>query len=223
MPLMYSPTQVQGAMMPHKTVQKMCFTAELIVAGTDVGNGKVRVDHLFYAASPTTKIGHTIDIPSIPKHSKIINGIFSRNQDDPPIATKQLILFLIMGKDKKLVPIDLYGSGSQGLFWYDNESCYGYSQRFNPGPYILKRSRPSTSRGRIPHGKDAMWEQIKIGLEQRSLWEAAKAIKDPAKRASQMTKYLLPHTAPNGYASAVNYERKSAKSVLRRYPLSFMC
>lgn len=212
MALLCGPTPVQGGRMPFSTVQNMCFTADLIVAGTHVGNGRVRVDHVFYVSVPTTEMIKTVDIPSIPKHSKIINEIFVRGEDVPPITTKRLVLFLVEGKDGKFEPINMIGKGSQGLFWYDDGACYGYTQVINPGPYCLVRSKPGASRGRIPNGRDAMWEEIEIGLEQRSRWEAIEATEELAARARQMAAYLLPHTAPEGYANSVDL-RKAIREI----------
>jgi hypothetical protein len=210
--LLCGPASAQGGRMPSNTVQSMCFTADLIVAGTHVGNGKVRVDHVFYASAPTSEMIKTVDTPSIPKHSKTIGEIFVTGEDVPPITTKRLVLFLVEGKDGKFEPINMVGTGSQGLFWYDNGACYGYTQIINPGPYCLVRSKAGAPRGRIPHGRDAMWDEIKIGLEQRSRWEAIEATENPAARARQMAAYLLPHTAPEGYAHSVNL-RKAIREI----------
>ena len=211
MSLVFGPGSAHGRLLPFRTVQNMCFTADLIVAGVHLGDGKVRVDHVFYVSVPRTKMIKTVDIASIPKHSKIINEIFVRGQDVRPITTKRLVLFLMKGKDGKFEPINVVGKGSQGLFWYDKGACYGYEQPMNPGPYCLKRSRAGASRGRIPHGRDAMWNEIKIGLEQRRRWEAIEAIEDPAARARQMAAYLLPHTAPEGYSYAVDLRKALRK------------
>jgi hypothetical protein len=210
--LLLASASVQGARLPFKTVQAMCFTADLIVAGTHLGNGKVYVDHVFYVSAPTTKTIKIVNIPTIPKHSKIIDETFVRGKHGPPISTKRLVLFLVEGKDRRFEPINVIGKGSQGLFWYDDGACYGYFQIENPGPYCLVRSKPGDFRGRIPHGQSAMWEEIKIGLEQRRRWEVIQAMKDPAERARQMAAYLLPHTAPKGYADSVNL-RKAIREI----------
>jgi hypothetical protein len=209
--ILCGPTPAQGANLPFNTVQNMCFTADLIVAGEHLGDGKVRVDHVFYVSLPRTKMIKTLDIPSIPQHSKIIDEVFVRGQDVRPITTKRLVLFLVKGKYGKFEPINMVGKGSHGLFWYDKGVCYGYEQPENPGPYCLERSRAGDSRGRIPHGKDAMWDEIKIGLKQRRQWEAIEGIEDPAERALQMAAYLLPHTAPEGYSDAVDLRRAIRK------------
>ena len=206
--LLCCPALMQGGILPRSSVQKMCFTADLILTGTHIGNGKLRVEHVFYECVPTTKTIKTVDIPSIPKHSKIINEFFVRGKDVPPINTKRLVLFLIKAKDGTLEPIHMIGKGSQGLFWYDDGACYGYTQVVNPGPYCLTRSKPGISRGRIPNGRIAMWEEIKIGLEQRIQWEAIAATEDPVARAHKMAAYLLPHTAPEGYTGSVNLRKK---------------
>ncbi len=209
--LLCGPALVQGGLLPFRTVQNMCFTADLIVAGVHLGNGKVRVDHVFYVSAPRTEKIKTVYIPSIPKHSKVINEIFVRGEDVQPISTKRLVLFLVKGKDGRFEPINVVGKGSQGLFWYDKGACYGYTQPMNPGPYCLERSKAGAPRGRIPHSRDAMWNEIKIGLEQRRRWEAIEAIEDPAARARQMAAYLLPHTAPEGYSDAVDLRKAIRK------------
>ncbi|MHC4324194.1 MAG: hypothetical protein ACYSUX_07965, partial [Planctomycetota bacterium] len=53
--LLCCPTLVQGGILPHSSVQKMCFTADLILTGTHIGNGKLHVEHVFYERVPTTK------------------------------------------------------------------------------------------------------------------------------------------------------------------------
>lgn len=207
--LLWLTAGAQGDLLPHKTVQEMCFAADLIVAGTDLGNGKVRVDHVFYASVTITDAVKTVEAPSITKHNKIIKGIWARGKDVLPITTNQLVLFLRQAKDGALEPFHMIGKGSQGLFWYDGEGCYGYEQIMNPGPYVLMRYR--TGARRIPSGKEAMWRQIKVGLAQRKRWEAIEAIQDRAERARQMGAYLLPHTAPEGYAQAVNLRKVIGK------------
>ena len=197
----------RAGMLLRKTVQQMCFTSDWIVSGMHLGGGKVRVDKLFHASLPLGEKTKLIEVPSIPKHSKVIDGIFRANKDAAPIATNRVVLFLTQGKDGALAPSDMIGEGSQGLFWYDDEACYGYTQVMNPGPYTLMQSRPGKSQGRIPAGKAEMWKQIQVGLELRSQWEAIEAVEDPAERARRMAAYLLPHTAPEGYAQALDLRR----------------
>lgn len=114
-----------GATMPHCSVEKMCFTADLVITGTHLGKGRVSVDHIFYSSDPTTKTIKTLDIPSISTHSKILDEIFHRPEDATPISTNRLVLFLVKDKKGKFVPIYIYTRGSQGLFWYDEKACYG--------------------------------------------------------------------------------------------------
>ncbi len=208
--LLFLIAPAQGGMLPYSTVQQMCFGADLILAGKHVGNGNVRVERVFYTSSVKTDAMNTLKVPSIPKHSKIINQVFLRRKDVVPITTDHLVLFLRHTKGGAFEPIGTIGKGSQGLFWYDDKTCYGYQQIMNPGPYVLIRSRSGMSR--IPADKKTMWLAIKVGLAQRRRWEAIEAIEDRAKRANQMAAYLLPHTAPEGYAGAVSL-RKAIREI----------
>ncbi len=208
--LLWVTASAEGGELPHKTIQQMCFTSDLIIDGAHVGNGKVHVNHIFYRSMPTIVIPKTIYVSLIPKHSRIIDEIFMRGKNVPPITTNRLVLFLINPKGGMFQPIDVIGNGSQGLFWYDDKACYGYGQVINPGPYCLMASKPG-GYGRIPKDKNAMWKEIKIGLEQRSRWEAVEMIKNPNERARQMATYLLPDTAPEGYAQSVDLRRAIRK------------
>lgn len=208
--LLWATASAEGRLLPHETIQQMCFTSDLIIDGAHIGYGKVHVNHIFYKSMPTIVRPKTIYVYSITKHSRIVDEIFMKGKDVPPITTNRLVLFLIKSKDGRLQPVDMIGNGSQGLFWYDDKMCYGYEQVINPGPYCLVASKPRGS-GRIPKDKNAMWKEIKIGLEQRIRWEAIEMIKDPNERARQMATYLLPDTAPEGYAQSVDLRRAIRK------------
>jgi len=186
---------VQADALPSYSVQQMCLDANLIVAGTHLGGGKVLVDRVFYAPGTNAKAGATINVPYLPRHTKAV-GLGGRNATT--LKTDRVVLFLRAYGDGTFGPIYTLGSGSQGLFWLDGKVCYGYSQIMNPGPYRLVSPRPGDGRGRIPAGPDDMWARIETGLRIRRDWEAIQTIKDRAERGRRMAAYLLPHTAPEG-------------------------
>jgi hypothetical protein len=177
-----------GALMPRASIQQLCFKAELIVAGMHLGEGKVRVDEVFHSSSANAEAPGSISVPSIPRHLKTL-----AYSGGPPIATERVILFLCRNKEGTLEPIHLIKEGSQGLFWIEEDNCYGYDQLENPGPYRLSRNSRGVS------NLNAMRKAIEIGLALRKRWESVQAIDDRQERARLMAAYLLPHTAPDGY------------------------
>ncbi len=198
----------QATRLPHDSVQRMCVSADLIVAGTHTGEGKVRVDHVFHASRAAIKPGDTIEVPAVAKHTKNLG--WAREASDP-IQTDRVVLFLMQSENGALSPIHTAGEGSQGLFWLDDKTCYGYRQDWNPGPYRLARAEPS-GKGRVPGGREAMWAQVQLGLGLRKQWETIQAIKDGAERARRMAAYLLPHTAPAGYDGCLDL-RKAIRAI----------
>jgi hypothetical protein len=179
-----------GEPLRRDSIQQLCLKADLIARGTHLGNGKVHLDQVFYGAPDPLKGRHSIEVPSIPNHSKVLAW-----SHDPPIATERVILFLRHNKNGTLEPIDLFQHGSQGLFWYDYDerACYGYEQLMNPGPYLLSR------KSRDIADPAAMWKAIDLGLALRKKWEAVQSIQDKRAKADAIAAYLLPHTAPPGY------------------------
>jgi hypothetical protein len=177
-----------GGILPRDSIQQLCLKAEMIVDGAHLGDGKVRVDKVFFAVPQLAPVGASIDVPSIPKHTKVLAW-----SNDPPIATERVVLFLHRNPKGTLEPIHLHGEGSQGLFWYDEKACYGYTQIMNPGPYRLSRMSRDVS------DMADMAEAVEVGLTVRKEWERVQAINDNGAKARAMAAYLLPHTAPDGY------------------------
>lgn len=194
-------------MLPYDSVQQMCMTSDLIVAGEKVDDTKVRVTEVFYGPDGTPKEEDTIEVLSIPDHTRLLGGT-SNGTSHPKIEieTNRVFLFMLRSKEGQFAPIHFRGPGSQGLFWWDEKNCYGYEQKMNPGPYMLFSS--GKGHGRIPVGPEAMRKQIAEGLEQRHRWEGIKALKDPRERAQQMAAYLLPRTAPKGYDRSLNLRQE---------------
>ncbi len=199
----------QAGLLPYASVQQMCLKSDLVVAGTHLGGGKVRVSRVFHAPDAAVEAGGSIEVPSIPRHTKVLGW---SGKDGASIEADRVVLFLQQSGDGTLVPIYAVGSGSQGLFWLDDKVCYGYSQVMNPGPYRLVASRPDARRSRIPAGPAGLRARIDLGLRLRKRWEAIQAVEDRAERARRMAAYLLPRTAPQGYADSVDL-RKAIRSL----------
>lgn len=208
--LLWTAAPVQGRILPCRTVQEMCVTADMIVAGTHIGDGKVRIDRVFYPLPAMTEAPETVQVPSIPEHSRIIGSAFVKGEDVARVTTDRLVLFLREAEDGTFAPIDMIGKGSQGLIWCEDEACYGYEPVMG-GTYYLVRSKRSAHPGRVPRSRDALYEHILLGIEFRSRWEVIETIKDPDARARRMAAYLLPRTAPRGYEQSLDLRKAIRK------------
>lgn len=199
--LLFTATVTQADLTPSYSIQRMCFEADLIVAGKHVGDGEVEVEHIFHATVPNNQVLKKIEVPSIPDCSKVVDRAFRRDEPNGPIRTDRVVLFLKDVGRGKFEPFNMYPPGARGLFWLEDEKCYGFRQYFIPGPFVLSVSTPDPSPEGIPRDPEMMWERIEIGLAQRARWESIKATEDPAERARLMAEYLAPDTKPEGYVT----------------------
>jgi hypothetical protein len=188
--LLFVSAPARAAILPHDSVQRLCMKSQLIVAGVDLSDGTVRVEHVYYSAASAPRELSIIKVPKLPGLDRLLPG-----GKDAPMDTKRVFLFLLGSVGGNWEPIHTIGAGSQGVFWWDEKACYGYIQFMNPGGYMLFSSGQNPLR-RVPAGPDAMRKEITAGLEFRTEWDAIGAIADRAERARRMAAFLLPRTAP---------------------------
>lgn len=181
------------------TVEEMCERADVIAEGTHLGKNRVRLCKV-YKSSPLleSKTG-IINVQRLSEHNKSIFGGVT------PIHAEKLILFLVYKKTAKtwhsIATTNQEGKcGSSGLYWIDDNTCYGYMQTEIPGPlvlvcYSLLKSHPCW----IPVSTKALKTDIRLGLENVKEWKQTLAIEDPAKKAKALAAYLLKSTSPKGY------------------------
>jgi len=182
---------------PMTPVDRMCDEAELIIEGEYLGNNKVRIARIHRQSAELPEGTKEITIHLLDKHDRLVERTWDKK--GTPLATRQLVVFLAKGKEgwQALHTIDAEGAcGSCGLFWFDDDACYGYSQWMNPGPYALYKGQ--VGGGRVPKDVAALRKEIAAGLENSRRWRAALAIKDPGEKARALTAYLLPRTSPQG-------------------------
>jgi hypothetical protein len=208
-----------GRMLPHKSVEQLCFEAELILAGEHLGEGAVRVGRVYWPPEPAARAtldgGDVVLVPSLPHHSKVAGFLWSQQDDPPPpLATRQVVLFLTRSPQGHCTPIDPATSdvptqgGSQGAFWYDDSACFGYMQIINPGPYILVAGNATGFAWRMPANFQALQQQIEAGIDQRQRWQAVRELPDLGDRARAVAAYLLPRTAPEGYGQSLDIRKE---------------
>jgi hypothetical protein len=189
---------LHAALIKIFSIDEKCNSADLIIEGIYLGNDMVQVDKI-YKNSPKLESGASkIKINLLDKHDRAIGKLF--NPQNENIKATHLVVFLkysdMTSTWESFATIDINGVyGSSGLFWFDNSTCYGYLQIWNPGPYCLI----SGDGNRIPKTIEDMREQIKIGLEKlenAKNWADTLAIQDPLEKARALSKYLLKSTAP---------------------------
>jgi hypothetical protein len=179
---------------PWDSVDKMCDEAEVIVEGEWLGKNLVRIDKVLKAPESFKKDTKEIEVGYLDKHDRNVDRL-GRLKEGQPIKTKQLVLFLEkdrQGSWRSRHTIDVDGTcGSCGLFWFDDDACYGYAQFDNPGPYVLFKGG-----GRVPKNIAALRAEIAAGLENSRRWRAVLAVKNPQEKAKALAAYLLPRTSP---------------------------
>lgn len=205
-------TAVRADMLPEPDVDRMCIEVDLIIEGEHLGNNRVKILRVYKPSGLIHKKATHIDVADLQKHVRV-PGQLRQFQwlDATEIRTNKLVLFLTFRSKTKTwhshYATDQEGQwGSAGLYWYDQQTCYGYQQIMNPGPYVLMPGSQTPRRSRVPESIQAMRAEIGSGLANLRRWQAVLAVKDPAEKARQMARFLLPHTAPPGYRGALRNE-----------------
>ncbi len=194
----YSNAQLHADSFPHYTIYAMCDMAELIVEGKYVGDNRVEITHIHKASEHLPHDAREIEVVDLDKHDRRL-WRWSGAGKDRTIETNRVVLFLLhQPKENKWRPVAGIGSGSCGVFWYDDARCYGYAQAMNPGDYVLLSGENRLPRNRIPKNIDALRPEVKTGLENAARWQLALAIEDPEAKAKALAAYLMKRTAPGG-------------------------
>lgn len=197
--LLLSIAAADADLLPSPNINELCRHADLIVEGERLeGPGdRVRIVQVFKSPSGRKILEQPIAVRGIGRMDRDV--AFTRNPKR--IETQRAVLFLRRGEDDQAwEAIFATEQGSPGVFWYDDEACYGYEQIMNPGPYCLVVGRADAKRWDVPADRDELVKRIKTGLRVDRQWEAILALEDPKERAAGLARYLLPHTAPEGYA-----------------------
>lgn len=181
---------------PHTSVDLMCDRADLIIEGRWLGDDKVSIASVLKPSADLPEGTKEINVRLLGKHSRRLGCGWEK--EAATLEAKHLVGFLEKGAEgwQSLYTIDAEGAcGSCGLFWFDDQACYGYGQFCNPGPYVLSRGHDG---GRTPKDLAALRKEIAAGLGNSRRWREALAVKDPAKKARALAAYLLPRTSPPG-------------------------
>lgn len=180
---------------PQHTVDKMCDKADVIIEGTYLGWDTVRIDKSHKTSPMLKKDSRTVEVARLRKHSRTLGYDFRGK--GKVIKTKKLVLFLVhRTKTNKWESIATIAAGSCGLFWFDDATCYGYTQPMNPGPYVLFPAGDFARR--VPKTVEKLRADIKTGLANSREWRRSLAIEDPSKKAQALARYLLKSTSPKG-------------------------
>ena len=176
---------------PFASIESMCKTADLVVAGVHEEQSTMRITDVFKAKGVLPKVvmherigrppivdvfeidgallkaGDQLRLEVLNKLSRNLFDMKAKGAMGPEIETKKFVVFANLDEHGELVPVLSMMGGSRGVIWYDKKNSYGYTQQFNPGPFVLvDSSRISKD---IPAGKEKLWERIEAGLKQQDL------------------------------------------------------
>ena len=112
-------------------VDYLCVEAELIVEGEYLEGNRVKIVHVFKPSKRLPAKATHLEVQSVDKHSRV-SHLFTkkRGRQKKVIRTNKLVLFLKFNPLRKVwapiyPPTGNEGLGSAGLFWYDEQTCYG--------------------------------------------------------------------------------------------------
>lgn len=204
--------------LPRPGVDELCVRAELIIEGEHLGNDRVKIVRVYKTSDRLDGNAAEIVVQHVDKYVRVLTRPRAAT-----IQTNKLVLFLTYQPEtrtwRSLYTTDQEGQwGSAGLFWFDDQTCYGYTQPSTFQGYALapgNDGRPK--RFRVPKDIHDMRARIQLGMENLRRWQAVLAVKDPAQQARQMARYLLPRTAPKGYKSAFRVELRHRLAELGRH------
>ena len=193
--LLASSSQGQEPYWPVPTIEHMAMGADVVVAGTHLGNGEVRISKVFYDDTMKLKEGETHSIPAVATHHRKRFDHEKFNvwkpldpEAYPEITTHELVLFLKLDSRNQLEIVYRDGWGSRGLVWYDEEQCFGYAQVCEPEPYQLVEGTSQNFEQPLV-GQQDLWRRIESVGEQREMWADIKAIEIPERRLEAMAAY----------------------------------
>lgn len=194
------------------SIEELCIKAEVILEGEHLGDNRIRIIQVYKGADRLGDHPAEICVEEVGKHSKRCEGPMGRapNEEVVEITTARVVLFLT----GELRPYGWHESGSAGLFWYDEETCYGYEQfssfsgyNLQPGNHALRLGMTDLKYlSRTPIHINVMRRKIELGLAHLLYWEQLLATKDPRKKARGLSEYLLRRTAPAGYTGGLEGE-----------------
>ncbi|MGE5607814.1 MAG: hypothetical protein ACM359_01040 [Bacillota bacterium] len=194
------------------SIEELCIKAEVILEGEHLGDGRVRVIQVYKGADRLGDHPAEIWVEEVGRHSKRCGELLGAraNAEVPQITASRVVVFLT----SELRPYGWHESGSAGLFWYDEETCYGYEQFDSPGGYSLIPGNYWLQFGnadlkhssRIPIHINVMRRRIELGLAHWLYWKQLLATKDPGKKARGLSEYLLCRTTPAGYTGGLEGE-----------------
>ncbi len=175
------------AIKPHPSPFRMANEATAIVEGTAAANGTVTVTKTWFAAAGES-IGATIDVPSLPRASKVP---FDFGPPGPAIEPDAVLLFLERNEDGAWEPLLYFdGDNARGIVWFVKERAYDYAQLINPGPYELRAMVRDEGEQKVPASPDDARKQVVAGLAARAEWAATLAIGDPDRRARAIVDWI---------------------------------
>ena len=222
---------VRAAIIPTPRVGRLCVEAELIVEGEYLTADRVRIDRVLKPSRLLDRHADEIVVGRLGEHMRIPRQmpIWTPPGDaqrwllpeGKEIRTYKVVLFLTYSARTKRwssawTTDQEDQCGSAGAFWYDDQTCYGYEQIMNPGPLILQAGNERES-WRVPRDVETLRAEIEAGLEHLRQWQAARALRDPAEKAQRLARFLLPHTAPQGYKGAFRRELREELPKLGRH------
>lgn len=201
------------------SVEYMCYHVPLIVEGVWTQGNTVRISKIYKSPPDFNPRTTSIEVDHL-SESDLHLGMDWGQNDRKLLTTRKVVLFLYPNENKDALwrtvgSMEEPGGYTHiGLYFYDANHCYMYSQVMNPGGLVLGEVPEFIQEARTI---TELRGDIRTGLSIAKEFDALMAIEDPAVRIPRLCDYQLASAAPQGYKDVFRAQTRQ-QGLLAPYP-----